>query len=68
MRVEAAEKVKGKTCGGGGPDLPPFELGLTGFADRLAAIEPNTLMALVTLTCLWIIWAIFAWTRNPFAR
>jgi hypothetical protein len=45
-----------------------LSLGFTGFADRLCAIEPQTLMSLVTLTCLWAIWTIYVWTQHPFAR
>ena len=40
---------------------------LTVLVDRVSAIEPDTLMSLVTLTCLWVIWTIYVWTKHPFS-
>lgn len=45
-----------------------LNVGITAFADRLCAIEPKTLMSLVFLTGLWVIWTVYVWTQNPFAR
>lgn len=42
------------------------ELGV--LTDRLSALEPNVLVSLVGLTCLWIIWTVYVWTQNPFSR
>ena len=40
---------------------------LTVLVDRVSAIEPDTLMSLMILTCLWVIWTIYVWTKHPFS-
>lgn len=42
--------------------------GISVLADRLCILEPNVLVSLVGLTCLWVIWTVYVWTQNPFSR
>ncbi len=43
-------------------------MGLSLLTDRLCALEPNVLVSLMGLTCLWVIWTIYVWMQNPFVR
>jgi hypothetical protein len=40
---------------------------LTVLVDRVSAIELDTLMSLMFLTCLWVTWTTYVWTRHPFS-
>jgi hypothetical protein len=38
---------------------------LTVLVDRVSPIEPDTLMAPMTPTCLGVIWTIYVWAKHP---
>jgi hypothetical protein len=40
---------------------------LTILVDHVSAIEPDTLTSHAILTCLWVIWTIYVWTKPPFS-
>lgn len=41
---------------------------LDAIAAQLRALDPGVLLGLVALSCLWLIWTVYVWTQNPFAR
>ncbi len=37
-------------------------------AEQLRALDPEVLLGLAVLSCLWVIWTVYVWTQNPFTR
>ena len=41
---------------------------LDAIAQQLRAMDPEALLGLVALSCLWIVWTVYVWMQNSFAR